>query len=292
MKSLVRDYIDFISIEKRHSPNTVESYRRDLMKFCREFQGVSADSISNADIRSFLFKLKDEGLAARSIARCLASLKSFFRFLYIERHIKENVMDILESPKLWRKLPQVMSLEEVESLLACPNIAYPTGLRDRAMLEILYATGLRVTELVSLKTNGLNLQVGFLRVFGKGSKERVVPVGEAAKSAVEDYLLAGRPILAKGCNIPELFITRRKSGMTRQGFWKILKQYARQAGIKTPISPHTLRHAFATHLLGGGADLRSVQQMLGHADISTTQIYTHILQQRMRHIHDKFHPRP
>lgn len=292
MDSLVRDYIDFIAIEKRHSPNTVESYRRDIMKFCGEFRERSLNSITTSDITSFLMKLKQGGLSARSIARCLASLKSFFRFLCVEKHIDENVTEILGSSKQWRKLPGIMSLHEVDALLACPDTKTPLGVRDRAMLEILYAAGLRVSELVSLKCNDLNLEVGYLRSLGKGSKERLVPVGDAAKAAVRDYLLMSRPLLLKGRAVPELFVSQRRSKMTRQGFWKIIKQYARQAGIRIAVSPHTIRHAFATHLLERGADLRSVQQMLGHADISTTQIYTHVMQQRMRDIHEKYHPRP
>jgi len=292
MDNLIRDYIDFLSIEKRHSPNTVASYRRDIMKFRRAFHGVSLGTITNSDIRSFLLKLKQEGLASRSIARCLASIKSFFKFLLTEKHIEENVVEILESPKLWRKLPGVVSSREVDSLLACPDTRTPLGLRDRAMLEVLYATGLRVSELVSLKTTDVNLQVGYVRSLGKGSKERLVPMGDAARAAVEDYLQGGRAALLKGHAVGELFVSRRRHKMTRQCFWQIIKGYARRAGIKISVSPHTLRHAFATHLLERGADLRSVQQMLGHADISTTQIYTHVLQRRMREVHQRHHPRP
>lgn len=292
MEGLLRDYIDFISIEKRHSPNTVASYRRDIMKFCREFHGISLNSITNSDISTFLLKLKQGGLSARSLARCLASMKSFFRFLYTEKHIEENVIETLESPKLWKKLPGVMSLREVDALLAGPDTSTTLGVRDRAMLEVLYATGLRVSELISLKTTDLNLQMGYIRSMGKGSKERLVPIGDAAKAAIEDYLERGRPLLLKGHSAAELFVTRLQGKMTRQYFWQIIKSYALRSGIKISVSPHTLRHAFATHLLERGADLRSVQQMLGHADISTTQIYTHVLQQRMRDIHEQFHPRP
>ncbi|OGW29446.1 MAG: site-specific tyrosine recombinase XerD [Nitrospinae bacterium RIFCSPLOWO2_12_FULL_47_7] len=291
MNEFVKEYIAFLSIEKRHSRNTVDAYKRDVTRFVHFFSDRKADSLTTQDIRIFLIKLQKEGISSSTQARFLSSLKSFFRFLLNEKHIKENPVEILESPKRWRKLPALLAISEVDVLLACPDKKTPFGIRDQAMLEVLYATGLRVSELVSLKKSDLNLQVGYLRSFGKGSKERIVPMGEVARAAVENYLLRSRPAFLKGRNASELFITQQGTGMTRQGFWKILKAYVMQTNIKTSISPHTLRHAFATHLLEGGADLRSVQQMLGHSDISTTQIYTHILQQRMRDIHDQFHPR-
>ena len=203
----------------------------------------------------------------------------------------DNPAEILESPQPWRKLPGVMSFQEVESLLAGPDPKTPAGLRDRAMLEILYSTGLRVSELVALSADNLNLEMGYVRTIGKGSKERVVPLGELAKEAVESYLLNARFVFAKKSHSKNLFLNRRGEKMTRQGLWKIIRQYALKVGIKSPVSPHGLRHAFATHLLEGGADLRSVQQMLGHSDISTTQIYTHVMQKHLRETHDKFHPR-
>ena len=217
--------------------------------------------------------------------------QSFFNFLCSENYLKENPAEILESPKQWRKLPNVIGLDEVEALLACPDPKTVRGIRDKAMLEVLYATGLRVSELVSLKSSDVDLEVGYLRSLGKGSKERVVPMGAIALEAVQDYIDVARRVLLNGNTAHELFITRLGRKMTRQGFWKILKAYALKANIKTSVSPHTLRHAFATHLLERGAGLRSVQEMLGHADISTTQIYTHILQDRMRKVHDEFHPR-
>lgn len=291
MKESIKEYVSFLAIEKRHSRHTVDGYRRDIFRFAHFFSGREAASIGTQDVRLFLIRLREEGISSTSQARCLSSLKSFFRFLVSEKYIKESPVEILETPKRRRKLPSIMAISEVDALLACPDKDTTFGLRDRAMLEVLYATGLRVSELVSLKKSDLNLQVGYLRSFGKGSKERVVPMGEIARAAVEDYLLRSRPALLKGRSAPELFITQQGSGMTRQGFWKILKRYVLQSNIKTSVSPHTLRHAFATHLLERGADLRSVQQMLGHSDISTTQIYTHILQQRLRDIHDQFHPR-
>ena len=202
-----------------------------------------------------------------------------------------NPAEILETPRKWRKLPHMMSLKDVDKLLSCPDINTAIGLRDQAMLEVLYATGMRVSELISVKGHNLDLVAGCLRTMGKGSKERIVPIGMVAIRSVEDYLLNSRPVLAKGQKVEELFLTRRAQAMTRQGFWKILKVYVKLSNIKANVSPHTLRHAFATHLLDRGADLRSVQQMLGHADISTTQIYTHVLEKRMLEVHDQFHPR-
>jgi integrase/recombinase XerD len=291
MLPILKEYTDFLKIEKRHSPNTVEAYGRDISRFI-DFNGdLPLATVDPAQIREFLLKCREEGQDSRSTARYLSSLKSFFKFLCEEGHLEVNPAEILESPKIWRKLPGFLSLVDVEALLACPDPKTLFGVRDKAMLEILYATGLRVSELVSLKLDDVDLEVGFLRSMGKGSKERVVPIGAVAQSAVQDYLLMARQVFLKGKTAHELFITRRGSKMSRQGFWKILKAYALKANISTSISPHTLRHAFATHLLERGADLRSVQEMLGHSDISTTQIYTHILEERMREVHDRFHPR-
>lgn len=291
MEDRVQNFIDYLSIEKRHSKNTVDGYRRDLLRFIKGLKGKAVESVTPSDFRIFLLKLGEEGLSARSQARCLSSLKSFYRFLESENLIQENPLETIESPRLWRKLPNIMSLRDVESLLACPVENKAHGVRDKAMLEVLYACGLRASELVSLKVSDLNLEVGYLKTFGKGNKERLIPLGEKARSALNNYLGNARSALLKGKNSHDLFLNRRGQRMTRQGFWKIIKAYARQANIKVQVSPHTLRHAFATHLLERGADLRSVQQMLGHADISTTQIYTHILQQQMKDIFDKFHPR-
>jgi integrase/recombinase XerD len=291
MQNILKNYTDFLKIEKRYSTNTVEAYRRDITKFL-EFAGEGPlEAFDATSIRSYIIKCLDDGRNSRSTARYLSSLKSFFNFLCEEKYLRDNPAQILESPKLWRKLPNVVGLDEVEALLACPDPKTVLGIRDRAMLEVLYATGLRVSELVSLKSSDVDLEVGYIRSMGKGSKERVVPLGAIANEAVQDYIDVARRVLLKDNTAHELFITRLGRKMTRQGFWKILKAYALKANIKTSVSPHTLRHAFATHLLERGADLRSVQEMLGHADISTTQIYTHILQDRMRKVHDKFHPR-
>jgi integrase/recombinase XerD len=291
MQNILKNYTDFLKIEKRYSTNTVQAYRRDITKFL-EFAGEGPlESFDSASIRSFILTCLEDGRNSRSTARYLSSLKSFFSFLCEEDYLKDNPADILESPKLWRKLPNVIGLEDVEALLASPDPQTVLGVRDKAMLEVLYATGIRVSELVSLKVSDVDLEVGYIRSMGKGSKERVVPLGAVAQDAVQDYIDLGRRVLLNGNTAHELFITRLGRKMTRQGFWKIVKACALKANIKTSVSPHTLRHAFATHLLERGADLRSVQEMLGHADISTTQIYTHILQDRMRKVHDAYHPR-
>lgn len=291
MEELVREFTEHLFVEKRHSPNTVDGYRRDITRFVDFQPRTPLKSTTPSDVREFLLSLHNQGLSSRSIARSLSSLKSFFKYLVGENLIGENPVETLETPKIWRKLPHTLSLNEVESLLNQPDTETPIGLRDKAMLEVLYATGVRVSELISLELNDLNLEVGFLRSYGKGGKERVIPLGEVAQSYLKDYLEKSRPRLVKNKNLPALFISRRKGPMTRQAFWKIVKQYVVKANISVPVSPHTLRHAFATHLLERGADLRSVQQMLGHSDISTTQIYTHVVQERMREVFDKCHPR-
>ena len=282
-------------IEKRNSSHTISAYRCDLIRFSAELSGKKLDSVTTANIRSFLISLKSQGMSASSVARSLSSIKSFFKYLCQDKQLKNNPAIILETPKRWRKLPNVLTHEDVEKLLKGPDLNSKLGLRDKAMFEILYASGLRVSELVSLKISQLNLEVGYLRTLGKGSKERIVPIGTLAKRAVENYLLNSRQALISsrkdGRKADELFLTRRGLGMTRQGFWKILKGYVVKVNIKASVSPHILRHAFATHLLERGADLRSVQQMLGHSDISTTQIYTHILGKRMLEVYQKFHPR-
>jgi integrase/recombinase XerD len=295
MKVLIQEFSDYLRIEKRNSPHTVSAYRRDLNRFSRELAGQKVDSVTTADIRGFLISLREQGLSSASVARSLSSIKSFFKYLCRDKQFQGNPAEILETPKRWRKLPDVLSPEDVDNLLKSPDTESVLGLRDKAMLEILYASGLRVSELINLKVNQLDMEVGYLRTLGKGSKERIVPIGAMAKRAVENYILNSRRVLASnrkdGGKAEELFVTRRGRGMTRQGFWKLLKGYVTQANIRASVSPHTLRHAFATHLLERGADLRSVQQMLGHSDISTTQIYTHILGKRMLEIHQQFHPR-
>lgn len=291
MQALIGEFTDHLRIEKRHSLNTVEGYHRDINRFISFTACTSVASLTPPDIREFLLSLHNQGLSSRSIARNLSSLKSFFKYLTGEGKLGENPAETLESPKIWRKLPGTLSLEEVESLLDQPDTDTPRGLRDKAMLEVLYATGVRVSELISLKLSDLNLEVGYLRSYGKGGKERVIPLGAVAKGYLQDYLRQSRPKLLKNKEHSALFLSQRKSPLTRQGFWKILKYHAVKARIAVTVSPHTLRHAFATHLLERGADLRSVQQMLGHSDISTTQIYTHVVQKRMREVFEQCHPR-
>jgi integrase/recombinase XerD len=306
MKDLIREFSDYLLIEKRNSPHTVSAYRRDLIRFSTELAGQKVDSVTTGDIRGFLICLREQGLSSASVSRSLSSIKSFFKYLCQDKQfqsnsnqdnpVQNNPAEILETPKRRRKLPDILSSEDVDRLLKSPDLESVLGLRDKAMMEILYASGLRVSELINLKVSQLDMEVGYLRAIGKGSKERIVPIGAMAKRAVGNYILKSRPALASsrkdGGKAEELFVTRRGRGMTRQGFWKLLKGYVLQANIRASVSPHTLRHAFATHLLERGADLRSVQQMLGHSDISTTQIYTHILGKRMLEIHQKFHPRP
>ena len=291
MNEFISTYTDFLKIEKRQSPNTITSYRHDINYFASYLLSKKLNDVNTDDVRSFLIFLREKGLATSTVARYLSSIKSFYRYLYTEKLILNNPIEIIDSPCPWRKLPNVLSAEEVDALIAAPDIKTSAGLRDHAMLELLYATGLRVTELISLKLSDVDLSVGYLRTLGKGSKERVVPFGDAARIAIENYILRVRPSVSQKTESTDLFLTRRGTTMTRQGFWKILKKYITKAGISGNVSPHTLRHAFATHLLERGADLRSVQQMLGHSDISSTQIYTHILKERMREVHDRFHPR-
>ena len=291
MNEFISTYVDFLKIEKRQSSNTIASYQHDINYFATYLLDKKLNDVKTADVRSFLIFLREKGFVSSTVARYLSSIKSFYRYLFVEKLILDNPIEIIDSPCSWRKLPNVLSVKEVDALIAAPDIKTPDGLRDFAMLELLYATGLRVTELTSLKLSAVDLSVGYLRTLGKGSKERVVPFGDNARIAIENYLLKARPSLSKKTQSTDLFLTRRGTSMTRQGFWKILKKYITKAKLSKNVSPHTLRHAFATHLLERGADLRSVQQMLGHSDISTTQIYTHILKERMREVHDRFHPR-
>ena len=292
MNKYVSEYTDYLKIEKRQSQNTLAAYRRDVSRFAKYLPNKRLDDAKISDVRSFLVFLRnEEGLAPSSVARCLSSLKSFYEYLSVENLISENPTETIASPRPWRKLPNVMSVEEVDALIATPDINTLAGIRDLAMLELIYATGLRVSELVSLKMSAVDLEVGYLRSLGKGSKERVVPIGDVAKTAIECYVNNARPLFQKKRRSGDLFLTRRGNAMTRQGFWKILKKYSIKAKIEGAVSPHALRHAFATHLLERGADLRSVQMMLGHSDISTTQIYTHVLRQRMREVYERFHPR-
>jgi integrase/recombinase XerD len=291
---LLDRYKNYLVVEKGLSANTLESYSRDLNRFFDALneQGISAiERIDNTTILKHLIELRQAGLGARSRARHLVAIRGFFRFMVHEKIIDHDPSHLVDLPKTGLRLPDVLSSDEVVSLLNSPDTNKPTGLRDSAMLELLYAAGLRVSELISLKVLDVNLDAGFVRVFGKGSKERVVPIGMYAKAKLGLFLQSTRGRLLKTATSPYLFVARAGKPMTRQGFWKLLRKYAAAAGIRKKLSPHSLRHSFATHLLEGGADLRAVQMMLGHVDISTTQIYTHVAKEHLKDIHGKFHPR-
>lgn len=291
--NLIDRFIHYLRVERGLADNTIQAYSRDLSRLA-EFllgRGLAVSDASRDDLSAHVIELGGR-LSPRSVSRNISSLKMFYRFLAGEGLIPRNPARLLDTPRLARRLPGVLSRSDVETLLAQPDPSAPVGQRDLAMLEILYATGLRVSELVRLRVQGLNQEGGFVRTFGKGAKERLVPVGNKALTAVRTYVAGGRPRLLKGRQSDFLFVSARGGPLTRQGFWKLIKQYGRRAGIATPLTPHTLRHSFASHLLEGGADLRSVQVMLGHADISTTQIYTHVTRDKLRKVHEECHPRP
>ncbi len=295
MNELIEQFLSYISVERGMANNTLSSYKRDLYRFADFLKSKkidSVDKVSRQIINSFMMAEKERGLASNSVSRGLACIKSFFKFLLKENIIKDDAANIIESPKLWKKLPFTLSISEVETLLNAPNVRDPMEARDKACLELMYATGMRVSELVNLKMDDINMGVGFAKCFGKGSKERIVPFGKKAKESIERYLEIARPQFLKKNISNFLFLTRLGKPMSRQTFWKIIKRYAKLAKIKKKVTPHSLRHSFATHILERGADLRIVQEMLGHSDISTTQIYTHVSKDRLKSIHQKFHPRP
>jgi integrase/recombinase XerD len=285
-----------VRVEKGLSANTISAYKRDLEKF-EQFarkRKLTLESVGRDDLVDFLAGLYRQKLESRTVARQLVTLRNFFRFAQVQDLISEDPSINLESPKIRRHLPGYLRLEEVEKLLEQPDSKTPTGLRDRAMLEVLYSTGLRVSELIGLGVSDLDAQVGCVRCIGKGDKERIVPVGKKALVIVDKYLRDGRPQLlrnARASSGPALFVNRRGAALSRVGVWKILSAYGRRAGLRVALTPHMLRHSFATHLLERGADLRSVQLMLGHADISTTQIYTHVVEERLKQIYKAHHPR-
>lgn len=287
-----RLFLEFLSIEKGLSANTLLSYRRDLRKlgsFLKK-EKLAWESAREEDLARFIQDQSRAGLSARSIARLVSAFKSFYKFLALDGVIKKSPAANLAAPSTWLSLPKFLTVKEVELLLRQPDEKEPRGVRDKAMLELLYASGLRVSELVGLTVKDLNLTEGFLLCRGKGGKERIVPLGGKARKAISRYLAEVRPLLLKK-PADFLFLTRRGGRFTRQGFWKALKEYARRAGLASKITPHVLRHSFATHLLERGADLRSVQMMLGHSQITTTQIYTHVSRERLRRVYEKFHPR-
>ena len=279
-------------MEKGLSQNSLDAYSRDLAGLRVFCDPLTHGSLPDAEVlQSYVNNLYKKDLEARSIARHLSSIRSFFHFLVAEEMVKVDPTEHLSSPKQWSTIPKFLNREQIEKLIAAPDRAKPSGLRDRAMLELLYATGIRVTELILLRMSNLDLRLGVVRVTGKGNKQRMVPVHSVALNAVSDYVERGRPLLLKGKTTPYLFATARGSAMTRQAFWASIKLNGRKAGIFHNLSPHVLRHTFATHLLEGGADLRSVQTMLGHADLSTTEIYTHVVRSRLRDTLDRHHPR-
>lgn len=293
MKKLIHEFINYLSVERGLAMNTLESYGRDLRQYSEYLQSdeEELDSVSRTTIVNYLMYLQSQGKATATIARRLAALKAFYQFLVRERRIDSDPTANLESPKLEKRLPKVLTVNEVERLLAQPEPGQPAGIRDRAMLELLYATGIRVSELVALNEPDVNLELGYIKCSGKGSKERIVPLGSLAIQSCRDYMGAARTRLVRDRDEMALFVNHHGHRLTRQGFWKIVKKYADDAKIDKEITPHTLRHSFATHLLENGADLRSVQEMLGHADISTTQIYTHVTRGRIKEVYAKAHPR-
>ncbi|MFW6050431.1 MAG: site-specific tyrosine recombinase XerD [Myxococcota bacterium] len=289
---LIDAYLDHLKVERGLAPRTVTAYARDLADLARylEDQDVSLVQVEPPVLAAYLVSLSQRGLQARSQARRLSAVRGLFRYLVAERHLRADPTELLEGPRLARRLPAVLTAAEVRRLLEAPDAATPRGLRDRAMLHTMYAAGLRVSELCSLELGDVNLEAGFLAAFGKGNKRRVVPLGAHAREAIQAYLDGVRGRWAREGEAA-VFVTSRGRPMTRQGFWKLVKRYAAAAGITKPISPHKLRHSFATHLLLGGADLRAVQTMLGHADIATTQVYTHVTGDHLARAHEKYHPR-
>jgi integrase/recombinase XerD len=293
MDDLADKFINYLRIERGLADNTIQAYSGDLSKFFLflENRKLSPLEVSSDKVAEHVGGLA-KGLSSKSVARNISAIKTFFRFLVSEGMIKSSPARLLETPRLARRLPGVLSRAEVELLLSQPDPKKPVGQRDRAMLELLYATGLRVSELVGLRISNINLEAGFVRTLGKGSKERIVPMGDKAVEKLKEYISDGRHQLAKGAHSAYLFLNFRGQPMTRQGFWKIIKKHGRTALIKKKITPHSIRHSFASHLLEAGADLRAVQVMLGHVDISTTQIYTHVTRERLKELHEKCHPRP
>jgi integrase/recombinase XerD len=290
----IDEYLTYLRDVRRMADNTLESYARDLASLgaFAESRTQSVDALERADLEAFVRDLRTKGLSPRSVARVVACVRGFYRFLAVERKQDQSPADDLRPPRAWPSLPTSLTLEDVDRLLAQPDTSVPRGLRDKALIEVLYATGLRVSELVSLRAGDLNLEDGYLTCIGKGNKERMVPLGHEAADWVRRYLRDGRPKLLRKRTSPWLFVNARDgSALSRVGFWKVLKEYGLKAGISGRLSPHVLRHSFATHLLERGADLRMIQAILGHADLSTTQIYTHVLEARLRAVYDKFHPR-
>ena len=294
MDQLLDQFLHYLVVEKGLSRNTIEAYSHGLTRFfdhLKENRTQDVRDVTKFDVQGFLLALRKKNLSTRSVARDLAAIRSFFRFLSQEGILDTNPVEDLESPKVARTLPEILSLREIEQILEQPDLQTPLGMRDRAMMEMLYATGMRVSELTHLPTHQVNLEGGYVLLYGKGSKERIVPLGSEAMKWVALYLRGARMALLKGRESAFLFINRSGKEMSRQRFWKNLKDYAKKAGLHKRITPHLLRHSFASHLLERGADLRSVQMMLGHVDISTTQIYTHVTGEKLKRVHKRYHPR-
>jgi integrase/recombinase XerD len=293
-QAAVDAYLDHLRVERRLADHTLESYGRDLATLA-EFasgRGTPLERMDRHALEAFIRQQMGQGLSPRSVARRVAAVRGFYRFLVIDRRLESSPADMLQPPKAWPALPKFLSLEEVDQLIAEPDVSTPIGQRDRAMIELLYATGMRVSELVAVRASDLHLAEHYLTSVGKGNKERLIPIGDEASGWITTYQRDGRRALLKTRTTPRLFVNVRGGPLSRVGFWKILKAYGRRANLPASLSPHVLRHSFATHLLERGADLRAIQMMLGHADLSTTQIYTHVLEARLKSIYDRFHPRP
>ncbi len=294
LEQAVDDYIVFLTVEKGASQNTIEAYSNDVRKLTQYLSDEKINNWREVDsymIRGYLAFMQAEQITNTTRARNVAALKSFFRFLYVEKYTKNNLGELLDVPRKEKVLPKYLTMEEVERLLEAPDITTPNGCRDKAMLELLYASGLRVSELITLRLNDISFEMAYVRCFGKGSKERIIPLGSYALDALAHYIEVCRPKVANNWQTDTLFLNKNGKGLTRQGFWKLIKKYGREAAITADITPHVLRHSFATHLLSGGADLRAIQEMLGHADIATTQIYTHLLGEQMLDVYNAAHPR-
>ncbi len=289
----VETYLEDLRVTRRLAPNTLDSYQRDLSKLVRFAiaSGRGLSDLTRADLEAHVREQMGSGLSPRSVARSVASVRGLYRFLVREGELKSDPASELRAPRAWPSLPKCLSANDVEHLLDQPDTSTSLGLRDRALIELLYATGMRVSELVAVRSSDLNLGAGYLTCVGKGSKERLVPIGRTATKWIRRYNQQARPALT-GDSSPWVFVNARGGRLSRVGFWKILKKYGRQANLPRDLSPHVLRHSFATHLLERGADLRSIQTLLGHADLTTTQIYTHILEARLKAVYDEFHPRP
>ncbi len=295
MQNLIEEFINYISVERGLARNTLLAYSRDLKTYAQYLKKngvVSPDGVTRDRVTSFMYDLKKKGLSATSICRALAAVKMFHRFLVRENLAKDDPTNLVETPKIWKRIPEVLSQSEMEAIIHAAHGKSSQMVRDYAILELFYASGMRVSELADLKTGSVNFDVGYVRCIGKGSKERIIPIGKKSREAVALYCQKVRPkLVAKSSGAEELFLSRLGKRISRQCIWKAIKFYARKANIKKNIKPHTLRHTFATHLLEHGADLRSVQEMLGHSDISTTQIYTHVDKERLKSVHKQFHPR-